>query len=359
MLSATRRTVVPCACVTLAMLGSTASAHPGHDGAAHESVQPERRAGGEQGGPRTMEKVDLPEPEVSITIEGQYRVVRSNGLPDHEVGEFPNQENPNALRAQNNEIRLPLLPRLSDELTDARPEFGIALNGVIFDSGTGEFWSPDGGRAFGGGSAWNYDALGGGAPFGLDQNNAHVQPTGKYHYHGVPTGLVDELLQSEESEHHHDHDSDHDHMIQIGWAFDGFPIYAPFGYKDANDPTSEIVPLRSSYVLKEGERPGPPDGPGGEYDGTFGLDWEYREGAGDLDESNGRFGVTPEFPQGTYYYVITETFPAVPRYWRGEVERRRQPGGPEMQRQRQGADAPERARPQREGRQGQRRNRDG
>ena len=33
----------------------------------------------------------------------------------------------------------------------------------------------------------------------------------------------------------------------------------------------------------------------------------------DLDEANGRTGVTPEFPNGTYYYVITDSFPVISR----------------------------------------------
>jgi len=39
--------------------------------------------------------------------------------------------------------------------------------------------------------------------------------------------------------------------------------------------------------------------------------------AGDLDEANGRFGVTPEFPQGTYHYVLTDDFPFIPRQFKG------------------------------------------
>ena len=41
-------------------------------------------------------------------------------------------------------------------------------------------------------------------------------------------------------------------------------------------------------------------------------------GLGDLDEANGRFGVTPDHPEGTYYYVITPTFPFIPRLWKGQ-----------------------------------------
>ena len=44
---------------------------------------------------------------------------------------------------------------------------------------------------------------------------------------------------------------------------------------------------------------------------------EYINTLGSLDEANGRNGVTPEYPKGTYYYIITEDFPSIPRYFRG------------------------------------------
>lgn len=48
-------------------------------------------------------------------------------------------------------------------------------------------------------------------------------------------------------------------------------------------------------------------------DGTFREDWEYVEGSGDLDLCNGRFGVTPEHPNSTYHYYITDDYPYIPR----------------------------------------------
>ncbi len=292
------------------------AAHPDHS----SSTQPDRRALPART-PTPMEQVELPPAEVSITIEGEHRVIRSNGLPNHETGEFPNQGNPNALRPQEIAFRVPANPEPSDRLTPARPEFGVAVNGVIFDAGTGEFWTPEG-RSFGARSAWNYEALAGGVDLGIDANNAHVQPTGKYHYHGLPIGLI-EKLRGDEGE---------DRMLLLGWAADGFPIYGPVGYSNPMDAGSEITALESSYRVRTGERPDPPEGPGGAFDGTFSADWEYVNGAGDLDECNGRFGVTPEFPEGTYYYVITEAFPSIPRFWRGAPDpsfrRGPQGGGP-------------------------------
>ena len=59
--------------------------------------------------------------------------------------------------------------------------------------------------------------------------------------------------------------------------------------------------------------------------GAFTQDWEYVEGLGDLDECNGRVGVTPEFPEGIYHYYANDTFPFVSRYVKAEVEIRNQP----------------------------------
>jgi len=53
--------------------------------------------------------------------------------------------------------------------------------------------------------------------------------------------------------------------------------------------------------------------------GTFKQDWEYVEGSGDLDECNGRVGVTPEFPEGIYHYFATDTYPYFQRCLMGAL----------------------------------------
>ena len=264
-------------------------AHPNHYATQQTSVEP----------------IPATEPppgksEVSITIEGDKRVIVSNGLPDHTTGRFPNGDNPNSIRAQHYHFTIPLHPVANPKPTPLGPQpFGIAVNGVLFDPGTAEYWHND--RD----SDWHYDALGNAFSLGLDTNNAHVQPNGAYHYHGIPTALFQRLSGGKPR------------MTLIGWAADGFPIYAEWGYKDAKDKTSDVVKLKSSYRLKQGERPTTNGQPGGKYDGAFVEDFEYVAGSGDLDECSGRFGVTPEFPDGTYYYVLTRDFPFIPRAFRG------------------------------------------
>jgi hypothetical protein len=238
--------------------------------------------------------------EVNITLEGNQRIITANGLPEHLTGRFPNRDNPNRIQAQDYRYTVPAQPEVAARPTPLRRQpFGIALNGVVFDPGTAEAWQND--RR----SGWHYEALGGAFSLGLDTNNGHVQPNGAYHYHGIPTDLLKTLSGGEAR------------MTLLGWAADGFPIYGKWGYADPYDATSEVVTLTSSYHLKTGQRPGGPGNPGGTYDGVFVEDFEYADGNGDLDRCSGRFGATPEFPDGTYYYVLTEDFPFIPRYFKG------------------------------------------
>ena len=75
--------------------------------------------------------------------------------------------------------------------------------------------------------------------------------------------------------------------------------------------------------MKEGNRTsqeGEGEFPGGEWNGQFRDDFEWHEGVGDLDECNGRTGVTPEFPEGIYYYVVTDEFPYFTRCLKGEID---------------------------------------
>lgn len=244
---------------------------------------------------------------VEIVVRDDFRFITSNGIPNHATGRFPNRGNPNSIQEQRYTFRVPANPQIADLLTDARRQpFGVALNGVPFDPGTAEFWNND--------PNWCYEALSGLINLGLDNNNAHVQPGGAYHYHGLPIGLIEQLRAEKK-------------IAMVGYAADGFPIYTAYGYADAQNANSAIKEMRSSYRLKSGQRV---NGPSGKFDGTFVQDWEFVKGAGDLDECNGRFAVTPEYPNGIYHYYITKDYPFIPRYHRGtpdESFRRRPPVG--------------------------------
>ncbi len=209
---------------------------------------------------------------VEITTVGQHREIRSNGIPVHQV-EQGRRGNPFSIQAKDYQFQVPLHPKVSGQTTEVGMNlFGVAVDGVPFDPATAEFWGRD--------RRWNVDAFG--ADLGIDAHNAHVQPGGAYHYHGLPFSS--------------------DHETLAGYAADGFRIL--------NERCQGKV-VKSSYLIRQGQRPSGRSGPGGRYDGTYTADYEYRSGHGDLDECNGHT------VDGVYHYHLTRQFPNVPRLWRG------------------------------------------
>lgn len=106
------------------------------------------------------------------------------------------------------------------------------------------------------------------------------------------------------------------HSPLLGFAFDGFPIYGAYGFSDTLG-QGPIRRIESSYRLRTiSARTTLPDGTvlsAAQYGpslsivalGSYKEDYEYVPGLGDLDEHNGRYAVTPEFPNGTYAYYTT------------------------------------------------------
>ena len=92
------------------------------------------------------------------------------------------------------------------------------------------------------------------------------------------------------------------HSPILGFAYDGNPIYGPYGYSKING--GVISQMRSGYSIDlKPNRPSTSIFP----EGFFIEDYTHKEVSNDdiLDENNGRFCVTPEFPNGTYAYFIT------------------------------------------------------
>jgi hypothetical protein len=99
-------------------------------------------------------------------------------------------------------------------------------------------------------------------------------------------------------------DSTH-HSPVIGYAFDGFPIYGAYAYTNVNG-TGAIKRMKSSYVLSSNTtRVNGPAVSSTYPAGCFIEDYSYSAGSGDLDARNGRFCVTPEYPNGIYCYFVT------------------------------------------------------
>lgn len=257
--------------------------------------------------------------QYSESISGTTRTITSNPIPNHMVGRFgagPNSLNPNAISQQSETYAITTNPVAASTFTallsstgtgaNVGPQysFGILKNGVELDPVAAEPFPHTTRLDPNVNWLWNLEALN--VNLGLDCNNAHVQPTGKYHYHGSPILYLQNLSVPTNT------------MNLVGYAADGFPIYYKYGHSTASDNSSSVIPMTSSYRLKSGKRGG--DGvtaPCDVYNGIYSNDYEYVSGLGTLDEANGRTGVTPEFPAGTYYYVITDAFPSIPRYFRG------------------------------------------
>ena len=230
---------------------------------------------------------------VTVTVGGDTRTMMSNSLPNHETGDFPNSGNPNEISEQELVFEFASTGTYTGTASFAQTP-GVALNGVTFEPGTAETATCDSGETY------RIEALQELYDLGLDFNNAHVQPGGQYHYHGVSALLVDAF------------DSDED-LALVGFAADGFlMVYSKSGAYD------------SSYVLSTDARSGTdclisgPDGTvidleGTTPDGTYTSDFAYTEGAGDLDECNGT-----EI-DGEYVYVLTDEYPYISRCLMGEA----------------------------------------
>ena len=239
---------------------------------------------------------------VTVTVEDGTRSIETNALPDHETGDFPNAGNPNEISEQDLTWTFTTEPTFTGDATFARTP-GVAVNGVKFEPATAETVECSSGDVY------RVEALQDLYSLGLDFNNAHVQPTGEYHYHGISELLVEA------------YDTD-DELVLVGFASDGYLMYY-----------SKSGVYESGYTLSDETRSGTDcvasgalggvdvDVEGTTPDGTYTSDWVWSEGAGDLDSCNGTS------IDGEYAYIVTDTFPYVSRCLNGEVAAEAPGGG--------------------------------
>lgn len=207
-----------------------------------------------------------PAPQLQVTCNSDTFVVQSNGIPNFEFV----QVTPNQLAAQNYTWEIPLQPQMAAEPADI-PRLGavaVAVNGIpIF--GPNEAPRDDYGDPY-------LDGL-------LDYCNGHTAQQGIYHFHARPDCLFETI--------------DNQVGLVIGYAFDGYPILAPYLCQD--EQCTSVKKVRSSWQRTKEVRNA----------------WEahqYSEGSGDLDRCNGL-----AFADGSYAYFATDTFPYFLGCYRG------------------------------------------
>jgi len=254
--------------------------------------------------------------QTTVTVSGNTRTIITNALPNHETGLFPNSGNPNTISAQSNRYEYPTNPAYRGAAAEVHVP-GVAVNGVKFEPGTAETVTCVTGETY------RVEGLQDTFNLGMDFNNAHVQPTGAYHYHGL-SDLLAEV---------HDHSGAE--LVHVGFAADGYLIY--ISTTDTYKPSYQLTAsLRtgSNCQVSLGGGQGPNKVVGGTIpDGTYTSDWEYLPGSGDLDECNGTF------IEDQYIYVITNEFPYISRCLNGEFSEAR-PSGPNSQRPQRGSSEP-------------------
>lgn len=191
---------------------------------------------------------------LQIYVEGNFVVIKSNGLPDHKTPYYKDTQwastmyevyngtntrfnlNPNRITSQNLTFKIPVNPAKAGSTT-ATPlgPIGVSLNGIPFFN--------------------QYAAQR--APLtneinSFDQYNGHPQPQGQYHYHVEPTYLTTKKGKD----------------VLLGFLLDGFPVYGP---------------MENGKTISNS----------------------------DLDAYHGHSHTTKDYPNGIYHYHITSTDPYI------------------------------------------------
>ncbi|MEL6609543.1 MAG: YHYH protein [Pseudomonadota bacterium] len=217
---------------------------------------------------------------VEMTVEDDQRCITSDGVPEHDTGPWRAGA---VVAEQDHSFCMDATPERSGTVNDRVRISGITVTGIPLRPGTAEYYDASSARGYSRDrtSGWNVEGMGG---LVMDAQNAHVDGTGLYHYHGVPVAVTSEL----------------DGTL-FGYAADGFEIH----YVGSH--------AQPSWQLKTGARPDGANSPGGTYDGTYVQDYQFIAGSGNLDECNG--GIL----NGEYVYFATDEYPFFPRCFKGTV----------------------------------------
>jgi hypothetical protein len=256
--------------------------------------------------------------------------IHATGVPAYPTGPFFG--NPTTATNQAAIFKIPLNPVQNTGTPTATTggNIGIFINGVaLFDYRDGVAWNNTTGALCGGPGnppctggpgttqAWNRDAIPA-EKAGFDCSKAHPA-MGNYHHHQNPSAfkldlnVVSNICNLYDADGLYAIDSTQ-HSPLIGFAYDGFPIYGAYGYLNV-DGTGGIVRMKSSYALStnttrvNGPAINAVVGTQTFFNGYFREDYVYNPTSAStpdyLDVHNGRFCITPEYPNGIYCYFAT------------------------------------------------------
>jgi hypothetical protein len=266
----------------------------------------------------------------SVKYNTTHSYVSATGIPAYITGPFLDG-NPSLATAQNKIFKIPLNPTQNTGTSTATTggNIGVFINGVaLFDYRDGVAWNnttqglcggPGNSPCPGGPAAtqaWSRDAIPA-EKAGFDCSKAHPA-MGNYHHHQNPSAFNLDLVVTSTICNTYPADGLYvinttQHAPLIGFAYDGFPIYGAYAYTAVNG-TGGISRMKSGYQLKnQTTRTNGPSvnqvaGNQTFFNGYFREDYEFINHPADptyLDSHNGRFCITPEYPNGIYCYFAT------------------------------------------------------
>ena len=202
----------------------------------------------------------------SVEYSDNFAYISTQGIPAYPTGPF-SDGNPSNAEAQNNIYKMPLNPQPNNSTptNTTGGNIGVFINGVaLFDYRDGVAWNnntnylcggPGNPPCPGGPMAtqnWNRDAI----PAemgGFDCSKGHPAQ-GNYHHHQNPSAfkldleVVSDICNLYDAEGLYAIDAEN-HSPLIGFAYDGYPIYGAYGFKNS-DGSGGITRIESGYQLR-------------------------------------------------------------------------------------------------------------
>ncbi len=235
------------------------------------------------------------QPEVqSVNLLDRFVEIRSSGISLYYFGLLQTPAD-HIERLRQLRFRIPRQPEpAKDRYTSVRSDvLGVFVNGV-------PIYNQFEATSYQGQNLWHFD------PLAMNDDGSLVaagRPRATLGHNGS-LGVLENLIADASQ-----------HSPIIGYAFDGYPIYGPWALADVS---GKLRRMRSGYRLRQIKRRTQlPDGTaltpaqfGPDVSeqfplGAFVEDYEFAANVGDLDEFNGCFAKTPEYPAGTYAYFLT------------------------------------------------------